>query len=143
MTVAAILSDKGSEIISASPNDTLADICAILGERRIGAVMVLGVDQSIAGIISERDVVGAVCREGADALARPVSEVMTRNVVTCAIDDSINEVMSKMTSGRFRHLPVVDGDRLVGLISIGDVVKQRMEDVEREAADMRSYISMA
>lgn len=143
MTVAAILRDKGTDIVSASPENSLSEICAILGERRIGAVMVLNGDESIAGIISERDAVAAICREGASALTRPVSALMTRNVITCEGDDTINDVMSKMTAGRFRHLPVLEDGRLVGLISIGDVVKERIAQAEREAEEMRTYIAMA
>ena len=143
MTVATILKDKGANIISASPNDTLSDICTILGERRIGAVMVLNPDESIAGIVSERDVVGAISREGAAVLERSVADFMTRNVVTCKSEDSINDVMSKMTTGRFRHVPVLDDGKLIGLISIGDVIKERIVQAERDAEEMRSYISMA
>lgn len=143
MTVATILKDKGANIISASPNDTLSNICAILGERRIGAVMVLNTDESIAGIVSERDIVGAISREGAAVLERSVADFMTRNVVTCKSEDSINDVMSKMTTGRFRHVPVLDEGKLIGLISIGDVIKERIVQAERDAEEMRSYISMA
>lgn len=143
MTIAAILKSKGADIVSATPDSTLADVCATLCEHKIGAVLVCDPDGGIAGIMSERDVVGAVNREGAEALARPVSAFMTRKVVTCTLDDTINEVMSRMTAGRFRHLPVIEGGRIVGLISIGDVVKHRIAQVERDAEEMRSYISMA
>lgn len=143
MTVAAILRDKGSDIISASPDASLLDVSNILGEKRIGAVMVLDESGDVAGIISERDVVRAISREGANALGQPVSVFMTREVVSCTGEDTIQVVMEKMTAGRFRHVPVIERGKLVGLISIGDVVKERIAQAEADAEQMRSYISMA
>ena len=141
MTVAAILDEKGRDVVTARPGDTLADICAILAEKRIGAVVVTDKSGSVKGIVSERDVVRAVARDGAPVLSKPISSVMTRKVVACAEDDTNAVLMAKMTDGKFRHLPVVRADKLVGIISIGDVVKHRIAEAEFEARAMREYIS--
>ncbi|MEM8813029.1 MAG: CBS domain-containing protein [Pseudomonadota bacterium] len=142
MTVASILAVKGRAVTTAGQNDTIADVCRVLAEKRIGAVVVLDGDR-IAGIASERDMVRAFSKRGGDALADPVSTVMTADVVTCHEADTINSVMAKMSEGRFRHVPVVTNDRLAGLISIGDVVKARIAQIEADAEQMRSYIASA
>jgi CBS domain-containing protein len=142
MTVAAILSNKGRDVITVSPDLSIAEIVRILAERRIGAIVVTDGANHILGIVSERDVVRALAR-GAGALNGPVSSIMTAKVVTCTDRNTINEVMSRMTEGRFRHLPVVEDDQLAGIVSIGDVVKARIEQVEREADEMRAYIATA
>jgi CBS domain-containing protein len=142
MTVAAILSNKGRDVITVSPDLSIAEIVRILAERRIGAIVVTDGANHILGIVSERDVVRALAR-GADALNGPVSSIMTAKVVTCTDRNTINEVMTRMTEGRFRHLPVVEDDQLAGIVSIGDVVKARIEQVEREADEMRAYIATA
>lgn len=141
MTVAAILSDKGRDIISAQPESKLSEICEILATKKIGAIMLIGADDKIAGIISERDVVRAVARGGAAALDSSVSEHMTKSVISCSEQETIIEVMERMTRGRFRHVPVVQDGNLIGVISIGDVVKYRIAQAEREAEEMRSYIT--
>ncbi|MCW2308454.1 CBS domain-containing protein [Rhodobium gokarnense] len=141
MTVAAILSDKGREVITASPEATLSEVCETLAARKIGAIVLTGEGGSIAGIVSERDVVRAVANGGAGALETAAADHMTRSVVTCSPQETINEVMERMTQGRFRHLPVMEGGALVGVISIGDVVKIRIAMAEQEAAEMRSYIT--
>ncbi|MDJ0933659.1 CBS domain-containing protein [Breoghania sp.] len=143
MTVGAILNEKGNTIVSTQPDAILADVCVLLEEHRIGAVMVLDKSDDITGILSERDVVRAIGRNGPAALQRPTSEFMTAKVETCLEDDTVNRAMARMTKGRFRHLPVMRSGRIVGVISIGDVVKWRIEQVEREAEEMRSYIAMA
>ena len=143
MTVSAILAEKGNAVVTVSPGTALGEICDILAERRIGAVIVTDPAGCIAGILSERDVVRAVSRDRTAALARPASDFMTQTVQTCAPRDTIAEVMAWMTAGRFRHIPVVEGGRLIGIISIGDVVKQRIAAAEREAEEMRSYIHTA
>ncbi|PTW61646.1 CBS domain protein [Breoghania corrubedonensis] len=143
MTVGAILNEKGNTVVSIRPDATLEDVCKLLLEHRIGAAMVLDKNDDIAGILSERDVVRAVGREGDAALKRAASDVMTTKVETCIEDDTINQAMARMTKGRFRHLPVTRSGRIIGVISIGDVVKWRIEQVEREAEEMRSYIAMA
>jgi CBS domain-containing protein len=142
MTVARIIEDKGRNVVTTSAKATLADIAATLSEKRIGAVVVMEKD-AIKGIVSERDIVRAVARHGGAGLAMPAAEWMTAKVVTCKLEDTINDVMQTMTSGRFRHLPVVENGKLAGIVSIGDVVKKRIEDVEREADQIREYIATA
>lgn len=143
MTVAAILSGKGREVTTISVDTPIKETVRILAERRIGAVVVVDGFHRILGIVSERDIVRALARFGPGGLEGPSSEIMTSKVVTCTEIDTINHVMEKMTEGRFRHLPVVEDARLAGIISIGDVVKARIEQVTREADEMRAYIAMA
>jgi CBS domain-containing protein len=141
MTVAAILKEKGREVVTADPGTSLTDICALLAEKRIGAVVVTDKSGSVKGIVSERDIVRAVARDGAAALAKPVGGVMTREVVSCAEGDSNALLMAKMTESKFRHMPVVNAGKLVGIVSIGDVVKRRIAEAEFEAKAMREYIA--
>ncbi|MBM3619195.1 MAG: CBS domain-containing protein [Alphaproteobacteria bacterium] len=143
MFVSDILAYKGDRVISVAPQDGLAAAIAVLAARRIGAVLVLDAGGAIAGILSERDVLHAMARDGAAAITRKVSEVMTAAVVTCDPDDSIEHVMETMTERRFRHLPVVRQGRLCGMISIGDVVRLRLEEQRREADALREYITAA
>ena len=144
MSVSIILAGKGREVVSVEPNATLASAVALLAEKRIGAVLVLGVDRRIVGILSERDIVRALAERGAGALDEPVSRVMTRKVSTCTENETVPSIMERMTAGKFRHLPVVDSrGQLVGIISIGDVVKHRLHEMERESAAMRDYILTA
>lgn len=143
MTVAAILSGKGHETITAQSDALLSEICETLAKHKIGAVVVCNGDKEIEGIISERDIVRVIGTQGPSALQLPVSGIMTKNVVTCTEDNNINEVMARMTQGRFRHMPVVKDGKLTGVISIGDVVKFKIAQVELEAEQMRSYITMA
>ena len=142
MTVARIISDKGRDVITVSAEVSLADIAATLAEKRIGAVVVMEGDD-IRGIVSERDLVRAVAKHGGGALAMRAAEWMTPKVITCRPEDTIDDVMHQMTKGRFRHLPVVKHGKLAGIVSIGDVVKRRIEEVEREAAQIREYIATA
>lgn len=141
MNVAAILKDKGTEVFTMGPQATLLDVCRELAERRIGSVVIVDEGGKVAGIVSERDIVRVLGREGPEKLASPVSEIMTSKVVTCRRADTIEHLMAEMTAGRFRHLPVVEEDRLLGIVSIGDVVKQRIAEAEMEAAAMREYIA--
>jgi CBS domain-containing protein len=143
MTVSIILAGKGRDVVTIEPNATLSDAAKLLAERRIGAVVILGADRRIVGILSERDIVRALAQSGRDALDRPVSEAMTRKVSTCHERETISAIMERMTVGKFRHIPVVDQGRLVGIISIGDVVKHRLSEVERDSAAMRDYILTA
>lgn len=143
MTVAAILNQKGRDVYTETGDRTLRQICTTLGERGIGAIIIAGSKAKIEGIISERDVVRALARRGDGVLDRPVAEFMTKKVVTCTENDTVNGVMEKMTAGRFRHVPVVKDGALCGLISIGDVVKFRIAQIEREAEEMRNYIAMS
>jgi CBS domain-containing protein len=141
MQVRHILLDKGREIISINADATLSEAARLLARRRIGAVIVLGEDGMIAGILSERDVVRAVSDESVAALARPVSSFMTRELTVCSEDDTVDGLMELMTNGRFRHIPVITNGHLVGIISIGDVVKTRIEETVREAESLREYIA--
>lgn len=143
MTVAAILNDKGRNVYTESSGKTLREICALLGQHGIGAVLIAKNGDKLEGIISERDIVRAIAKDGDAALDQPVGKYMTTEVVTAKEEDTINEIMGVMTSGRFRHVPVVTDDKLVGLISIGDVVKYRIAQIEREADEMRHYIAMS
>ncbi len=143
MTVAAILAEKGREVVTTTATATLGEAVDTLASHKIGALVIVDKSKSIVGIVSERDVVRAIARGGAKALAETVETVMTRKVVTCTEDETINDVMSRMTRGRFRHLPVATNGRLAGIVSIGDVVKARIEQVEREAEEMRAYIATA
>ncbi|WP_417680552.1 CBS domain-containing protein [Roseibium sp.] len=142
MTVGIILQGKGSDVITARGTTPLRDICSTLAEKGIGAILVTDAADHIEGIISERDIVKTLAAKGPEALNLPASNVMTTAVVTCGEDDAIMDVMSKMTSGRFRHVPVLRDGKVVGLISIGDAVKYRIAQVEMEAEQMRTYITM-
>jgi len=143
MTVSAILSVKGRDVVTIEPSATLTAAAKLLAEKRIGALLILGPDHRITGILSERDIVRAIAERGAAALDDFVSTVMTREVMTCTKTETITSIMDRMTAGKFRHLPVVDQGRLVGMISIGDVVKHRVHEMERDAAQMREYILTA
>ena len=143
MTVKAILSNKGDQVLSIEPHATLATAVQSLAQRRIGALVVTGADDRLVGIISERDIVRVLAEKGSDVLAVPVSEVMTRKVVTCRLDDTIAALMELMTAGKFRHVPVVEQGRLAGMVSIGDVVKARLGQLEREQDALRDYIRTA
>lgn len=141
MHVAAILKLKGRDVETIGTDASVMDVARRLAGRRIGAVVVVGKDDELAGIISERDIMRVIGTHGIGALEWSVGEVMTRDVVTCREADSIDELMAMMTSRRFRHLPVVEDGALVGIVSIGDVVKHRVAEVELEASAMRDYIT--
>ena len=143
MTVKAILSRKGGDVVTIAPTANLTAAVRLLAERRIGAVIVTGPDNRVAGILSERDIVRTLSERGPAALDENVGTVMTRKVTTCTETDTIAFIMERMTEGKFRHLPVVDQGRLVGVISIGDVVKYRMEEVVHDADALREYIATA
>jgi CBS domain-containing protein len=143
MNVKATLAAKGGEVISIEPTADLTAAARLLGARRIGAVVICGAGGRLAGILSERDIVRAISEHGAEALTLPVGQVMTRNVATCGEDDTVATIMERMTEGKFRHMPVLARGKLIGLVSIGDVVKQRVEEVEQESEAMRDYIRTA
>lgn len=146
MNVKAILAAKQNNlggIITIQPTATLAAAAKLLAKHRIGAVLITGPGGRLAGILSERDIVRALSEQGAEALNTPVGQAMTREVETCSEDDSCARLMERMTAGKFRHLPVVSDGHLIGIISIGDVVKQRVDEVERDAEAMRDYIRTA
>ena len=142
MTIAAILSGKGHDVVSITGDDRVADAVALLAGRRIGAVPVMAGD-TVAGIFSERDVIYCLQREGAAALDRRVAEVMTAPAIAVSSDEPALAALALMTKRRIRHLPVVDNGKCVGFISIGDLVKYRIEKIEHEAEAMRSYIQSA
>jgi CBS domain-containing protein len=143
MIVNRILSLKGREVATIEPGRSLSEAARVLAERRIGALLIVDGDRPVAGIISERDIVRAVAMHGAKALDEPVSRFMTEKVVTCTGETSINDVMELMTQQKFRHIPVVESGRLSGIISIGDVVKLRLEEVEAETQAIKEYIATA
>jgi CBS domain-containing protein len=143
MTVRAILSRKGRDVSTIAPTASLSEAVKVLAERRIGAVVVTGPDNRVAGILSERDIVRALGERGPDALQDNVAAVMTRKVSTCQESETVAVLMEKMTAGKFRHLPVVEQGRLVGIVSIGDVVKLRVEEIEGETEALREYIATA
>ncbi|MFL5022021.1 MAG: CBS domain-containing protein [Microvirga sp.] len=143
MIVNRILSLKGREVATIEPSRSLSEAARVLAERRIGALLIVDGDRPVTGIISERDIVRAVAMHGAKALDEPVSRFMTEKVVTCTGETSINDVMELMTQQKFRHIPVVESGRLSGIISIGDVVKLRLEEVEAETQAIKEYIATA
>jgi CBS domain-containing protein len=143
MTVEHILRSKGRHVVTIEPNRTLSEAARLLSEQRIGAVLIHDSFRPVVGILSERDIVRAVASRGAAALEEPVSRSMTEKVVTCTCQSAINEVMELMTQGKFRHVPVVEGGRLAGIVSIGDIVKHRLAEVEAETRAMRDYIATA
>src|SRR5215471_851710 len=132
MTIRSILDSKGHQVESVQPGAKLATAVKLLGEKKIGAVLVLNVAERIEGILSERDIVRVLSERGAAVLDEPISNVMTRKVVSCKQSDTVSAIMEMMTLGKFRHLPVVDDSKVVGLISIGDIVKWRVQEYERE-----------
>ncbi len=143
MTVRAILDTKGHHVESVQPGAKLSAAVKTLGEKKIGAVLVLNMAERIEGILSERDIVRVLSERGAAALDEPISNVMTRKVVSCRPTDTVSAIMEMMTLGKFRHLPVVEDGKVVGLISIGDVVKWRVQEYEREQEALREYIKTA
>lgn len=141
MNVAAILKGKGRAVSTARPDATLLDIASKLSARKIGAIVVVGDNGQVTGIVSERDLIRAIAERGAGALAAPVSEIMTRNVVSCRENSTLDDMMGEMTHNRFRHLPVIEDGALVGIVSIGDIVKHHIAEVEMEVSAMRGYLA--
>lgn len=141
MNVAAILKMKGRDVFTTTPDTPLHDIAKQLGQHRIGCIVVTASDGKVVGIVSERDIVREIARAGATVLKEPVAKCMTTSVVSCRESDTIDRLMAEMTAHRFRHMPVVERGRLVGLVSIGDVVRMRIAEAEMEAAAMREYIA--
>ncbi len=140
MKVQVMLDAKGSEVATTRPDATIAAAIDILKREGIGALVVTDSGGGLAGIISERDIVRGLVDHGGDLLKMPVAELMTRSVKTCGPDHNINDVMAEMTRSRIRHLPVLADGRLCGIISIGDVVKNRLEELEAETSVLRDYI---
>jgi CBS domain-containing protein len=143
MIVSMILEGKGRSVVTIGAGATIGEAVAALAKHKIGALVVVEGKDKIVGILSERDIVRGVARDAAGVMSQTVGSAMTREVMTCSDSETINEVMTRMTRGRFRHLPVVHQGRLDGIVSIGDVVKARIEEVEREAEEMRAYIATA
>ena len=143
MTVSIILTGKGRDVVTIEPGASLAEATRLLAQKRIGAALILGADGRLAGIISERDIVRALAARGAGALNEPVSQSMTRKVETCSEGEAVSNIMERMTHGKFRHMPVADQGRVVGIVSIGDIVKHRLGEMERDSAAMRDYIMTA
>ncbi|WP_158812030.1 CBS domain-containing protein [Beijerinckia sp. L45] len=143
MTVARILASKGRDVVTMQPHNTLRDVVDALAAKHIGALIITDPQGKMQGIVSERDVVRAIAQHGADALEDPVSNYMTKNIVTATEEESVLEVVGKMSKGRFRHMPIVVNDRLVGIVSVGDAIKFRLAQMEEEQSALREYIATA
>ena len=141
MNVASILRQKGRAVTTVDPSTTLLEVANKLAAKKIGAIVVVGARGEVAGIVSERDIIRSLAASGTASMTRPVEETMTKQVVTCQETDTLDELMAMMTARRFRHLPVVTDGALVGIVSIGDVVKHHVAEVEMEATAMRDYIT--
>jgi CBS domain-containing protein len=140
MLVSQILRSKGDLVFTARPEETVGEVAKLLNSRRIGALVVLDGDR-VAGIVSERDIVRIVSEGGAEALSQPVSTCMTRDVVYAEPGETVDNLLGRMTDRRIRHLPVCKSERLVGIISIGDLVKSKISEVEAEADGLKAYIA--
>ena len=141
MTVKTILDQKGRDVFTVRPDITVAEAGIELSKHKIGAIVVVDSGDKICGILSERDIVRAIAENGPSVLDNPVSSVMTSQVKVCRENHSINELMEMMTKGRFRHLPVEVDGKIGGIVSIGDVVRMKIEQVEREAEEIKAYIT--
>ncbi len=139
MHVSEILKHKGSDVVTKGPGDTVLDIAKLLSAKHIGAVLIRDDGGSVVGIISERDIIHAIAVNGERALKMPVRDVMTREVISCTTDDIITGVMKTMTTRRVRHVPVIEDGDLRGMVSIGDIVKNRLDETELEARVLRDY----
>ena len=143
MTVKLILSSKSRDVATIEPTASLEAAITQLAQRRIGALVVLGPERRVVGILSERDIVRVLAEQGPSVLTAPIAQVMTRKVSTCSESDTVSGIMEQMTKGKFRHVPVVEQGRLAGIISIGDVVKSRVQEMEQESAALKDYIRTA
>jgi CBS domain-containing protein len=143
MTVKAILSNKGRNVITTEPAATVESGIRILAEREIGTLVVLDVQQRVIGVLSERDIVRALAERGASALIEPLARVMTRKVSTCTESETVKPIMKQMTACKLRHVPVVEQERLVGIVSIGDVVKHTLMEMRNESEALHDYIQTA
>ena len=141
MIVSHILKDKGSDVFTVSKESSIAEISSLLAEKRIGAIVVTDQNGAVEGIISERDIVRGLSQFGVSVLEKSADDLMTKNVITRGLSAHIDELMQEMTNSRIRHLPIVDDEKLVGVISIGDVVKNRVGELESEGNMLRDYIA--
>lgn len=141
MKISDVLRSKGSDVVTIAPDDTVATLLGLLAEHRIGAVVVSGGDGAVDGIVSERDIVRHLHRLGAAVLDEPVSAIMTAEVHTCTTHDDVRDLAARMTERRIRHVPVVEDDTLVAIVSIGDVVKHRIRDLAAERDQLEAYIT--
>ena len=141
MNVAMILNEKGRDVVVHKAGTAIADVVRELSQKGIGATVITDEGDRVVGIVSERDIMRAIADSGAACLDQPASTIMTRNVATCTEHDTVTDIMAKMTEGRFRHVPVVNSERLVGIVSIGDVVKNHIAEVEMEANALRTYVA--
>ena len=141
MIVANIIEDKGGDVATVRGDAVVRDAVDMLSARNIGAVVVLKGSKDVCGIFSERDIVRLLDEQGAAALDQKISSVMTETVYSCSMKDTVHHLMSLMTTKRIRHLPVIEKGELLGIVSIGDVVKRRIEETEREAEELKSYIT--
>lgn len=141
MLIAHVLRDKGAAVHTLSAEASLHHAAQELNTHKVGALVVIDLEGELVGVVSERDIVREVAKRGADAMEEKVSAVMTRKVITAGMDETIDECLERMTDRRIRHLPVIEAGKLVGIISIGDLVKHRIAAVEAEAAAMQAYIT--
>ena len=141
MLVSQVIREKGDIVFTVSPDETIADFAALLHERQVGAAVVLGAGGAVVGLVSERDVVRLVALQGVAALSQPVETAMTREVIFARPDETVDELLARMTDRRVRHLPVMQGGRLVGLVSIGDLVKRKIAETEAETRELKAYIA--
>ena len=141
MLVSQILKHKGDTVFTASPHETVAAAAALLHARRVGAMVIVDAQDAVVGILSERDIVRVVAEDGAPALARPISAVMTRDVIFAEPAETVQSLLERMTDRRIRHLPVLKDGRLAGLVSIGDLVKSKIAETEAEAETLKAYIA--
>jgi len=141
MNIAQILKTKGRAVATARPDSTLSEIIARLAQKKIGAIVVVGDNGEVVGILSERDIIRQLAERGSAALKEPASKSMTTAVVSCQETSTLDEMMELMTQGRFRHVPVIEDGALVGIVSIGDIVKHHVAEVEMEVSAMRDYFA--
>ncbi len=142
MRVSDVLNAKGRDVVTIKPGNTLSELSLLLRERRIGAVIVSSDGETIDGVISERDVAYALCTMGADLHAKPVGELMTKRVFTCAVHDTVGDVLATMHARNIRHVPVVADGRIAGMLSLRDVLNVRVEELQRQAAGLRSFVAL-
>jgi CBS domain-containing protein len=143
MTVSLILAAKGREVVTIAPTATIAAAIRLLAKKRIGAIVILGPGRGLVGLLSERDIICALAAGGKAVLDQRVSQTMVRNVRSCSEEDVVCDIVQQITNNKVRHIPVVNQSRVVGIVSIGDVVKHRLTEIERESFEMHDFIATA